>query len=1125
MSAIPGFKLPPVHDGSPWLKSPGIQKLHNRSQIMKNISPDKTVTGTLNSMLPSWSSGLPSAHPGTYQSTHSILIRIADLLDRSEVTADKHKTAFFPTPGVTPNKFSSHALYWFQLRLVLLDVLLYILFPVTRLPDDNLPSALPPSDLLPTCEAGSTLYQKAEWIIGMFANMDTSIDHLIASMIESDTHLSDLVPMSGKPGSLEHNLAVAGVLDNVVDHHGRATRTHAYYLKFSQLAKGLWGLVVKHTGPNRTDHSEKLLDLATASSVTVPMLSLFFQPKITWGHSDMSVQSAAEALINPAMQLSSPFIVNCKEIMFMCILDMIEQIHSHETQRPVPQVHHLQQWLTPFELTHTRHWYWPTHSPIGSPSAPHPQSNSSPPTTSQLLITLPNVETTAQPIAPVNLNSLRSEHGVPLTSYQVVHLDLDTIVPNAQPQTRLMIEGPQPGSLVEDTLQNPMPELTVPQVPYTLNTIGTAHMAGHSTLTQQVLAVQHNSGVASEDGHLETPLTSEGSVSAVDTMPGPGPWIEPMSVEPLVDDVSHAPEMSSGSLGSDADSEVAQLIWEALGHTDEAGNADGESEGINKAHTTPLSSNEGNMNTSLLDGLLTISPQTSPGPLVPLALDLSLHKRRHSDSSSSTEGMSGEASAHKKSCIDSGNEHDLGDANDKSAFVPFGGPSPLSTAPNSPAPFDLDQHPVTSGKRLLKPIRLLQADKDALSNFSVDDFDLDEVDEKFEDVKPFQPIKIPKCTSVGQFQDTEILIPKVPGQACSLLDQAIKDQAIPRPSSTLYINSMDIFNPGLHLQQEFGKRNIVVLPSPDEVLACKRWLGPDGHIVMDSLIDSSTVVEVHVTCIQGDTKRYLIKARYLSSWITSMITTMPHIVLMLTNQTVAFNSMAALRMAYPLFPHQFTSWHLLSGPGAITCDHVDTAGASTWVQIDSGAKIWLTMGYSKNPALDPADTTGDWLDDLWGSHLSDINFLLENCHWECHYLTPGTVFIMRPHTVHLMLTAEPTLCHGGHFVAPPKSWVIKQRMLLYAHKKLIQDGESSPYSYPDLAALILMCKYQEAFTAQTESEMSSYCLKELVDGPQTKLVKWKQYLHPKEHELMVKGDEGEDEEESEEEDDQLIEDA
>lgn len=47
-------------------------------------------------------------------------------------------------------------------------------------------------------------------------------------------------------------------------------------------------------------------------------------------------------------------------------------------------------------------------------------------------------------------------------------------------------------------------------------------------------------------------------------------------------------------------------------------------------------------------------------------------------------------------------------------------------------------------------------------------------------------------------------------------------------------------------------------------------------------------------------------------------------------------------------------------------------------------------------------------------------------------------------------------------------------MLLYAHMRIVTEGGDLPYPLPDLAALLVMCKYQEAFTAQTESQPDPY---------------------------------------------------
>lgn len=106
---------------------------------------------------------------------------------------------------------------------------------------------------------------------------------------------------------------------------------------------------------------------------------------------------------------------------------------------------------------------------------------------------------------------------------------------------------------------------------------------------------------------------------------------------------------------------------------------------------------------------------------------------------------------------------------------------------------------------------------------------------------------------------------------------------------------------------------------------------------------------------------------------------------------------------------------------------------------------------------------------------------------------------MRPHTVHLVLTLGPTLCHGGHFYSGstltrtmhsrrmehlhldtltnetlPTSWLLLHRMMLYAYQKIAVEKGTSPYPLEDLAALVLMCSHSDSFMSAAEQEPGQY---------------------------------------------------
>ncbi|KAG9082867.1 hypothetical protein FRC06_004794, partial [Ceratobasidium sp. 370] len=267
------------------------------SQIIRSLDPGVTLTEAMETKLGDLISKSPAGHPATYASVSLILMHLAGLLDNSQVTAPKNMPAFFPTPGVAPTQTASRALGRFKLRLHLLDNLLYILFPAARLPMECLHPASAPTNPPGTCPKQSSLHGKAEWILASVANMNVSVAELISNMIGTNDLSSTLLTTTGEHGSAEHNEQVSHILDQLVDYHSNASVTHAYLHQFVLIAKGLWGMVTpkkKNKSEPRIDHAEKLLDLATGSSIVVPMLRQYFKPKVTWAHNEMSADLAVK---------------------------------------------------------------------------------------------------------------------------------------------------------------------------------------------------------------------------------------------------------------------------------------------------------------------------------------------------------------------------------------------------------------------------------------------------------------------------------------------------------------------------------------------------------------------------------------------------------------------------------------------------------------------------------------------------------------------------------------------------------------------------------------------------------------------------------------------------------------
>ncbi|QRV95268.1 hypothetical protein RhiJN_23286 [Ceratobasidium sp. AG-Ba] len=1124
--------------GSPWLNSTIIQQLHCRTTVLKDLLPNTTVTEALNEILPKLINNSPIGHPATYHSTHIILLKLAESIDLIGVEASKHAAAFFPAPGVIPNRNSARVLQRFELRLALLDTFLFILFPSTRLPPHSLQSAQLPTGLTPTCPPKSGIHSKALWILGTISTCGTTVDSVLEKMIEMDSSLANPVEATGVPGTTEHNSQVASILDQAVEFHAGAARVHAYCHQFGLLAQGVWGLVAKDSKrATRTDHADKMLDLATSTSIIVPMLRQFFQPKVTWAHNEMSVDNAAKALDNSAFRLSSPALVQFEELLYFSVLNMIEQVHSHTSQRPVPDIRQLRQWVTESFPNYPDHWSWPARQPLALSTGAVPDL-----VTGSSTLVLPPQKA---------IKSAGLDEGSSITHVQY---------PNPSPE-----EETGPSFCHKAVSQPPISVIYLPEFNLIMVVPSLTNIHHNAIVTPQLMIEGPPQVVHAEELHqpppMPTPLASHLLISASVGS------LEDMSLDEVND--TACPATSDMPLHQ-AGQELDQMILEALGLEDpqsgQAGSLQGPANELPDDLTVPNVT--GSQLASLLDeldGLIPISPRTTPVPSPDL--DSILGKRQRSNSIQPPGDESGVAGQHKRARAEQNETSGTGDMPiDLTSINPFGGNSPLTTPPSSPklpsvpnssAP---THYPTTSGKRL--PLhyytqdQLDSDDEEALSNFSVDELDFEHIDDMFEDAKACGFL-IMSCSkpALGLSHDMELFM--------AVLDKAVaQSKGVPMHGcSTLYINSGDVFTTSLDLSAEFSRRNILVLPSDTEVKACRRWQDQNGRITLSSMIDPSTVVEVHDLSYsnmfagehhkairQGKISRILGHIyddhgrvlNILNLHDSTHSTSQPPILSVLSNQTTAFNSTSHLKKNFPVFPTSFTEFNLLSGPGAITRDHVDASAGCTWIHMDSGSKLWLTMVCPINPASDVLAPTGAWSDDPWGAHVSDIDFLLKNYIWEAHHLTPGSTFIMRPHTVHLVLTLEPSLCHGGQFYASstmmrtfhgrrlenlhcetltntsnPESWLILQRMLLFAHLKIILEHDVSPYPQDTLAALVLMCKYQGAFTAQTEKPLDSYGyrlqkrlsmkaataleewadIKERVGELKDRLVEWQQYLH------------------------------
>ncbi|KAF8066069.1 hypothetical protein FPV67DRAFT_1359440, partial [Lyophyllum atratum] len=105
-------------------------------------------------------------------------------------------------------------------------------------------------------------------------------------------------------------------------------------------------------------------------------------------------------------------------------------------------------------------------------------------------------------------------------------------------------------------------------------------------------------------------------------------------------------------------------------------------------------------------------------------------------------------------------------------------------------------------------------------------------------------------------------------------------------------------------------------------------------------------------------------------------------------------------------------WGLAATDGAYHDFHADTGGYCTFVQPDSGRKIWLLLSPKK----------GNRFDFLARIQVFVHNFSPdlpnpEDWEYDLVVLTPGMQLVMRPNTIHAVLTPDASICRGGHFYA------------------------------------------------------------------------------------------------------------
>ncbi|KAG9125967.1 hypothetical protein FRC07_005415 [Ceratobasidium sp. 392] len=258
----------------------------------------------------------------------------------------------------------------------------------------------------------------------------------------------------------------------------------------------------------------------------------------------------------------------------------------------------------------------------------------------------------------------------------------------------------------------------------------------------------------------------------------------------------------------------------------------------------------------------------------------------------------------------------------------------------------------------------------------------------------------------------------------------------------------------------FSTNSIVILPAQQLATSSLRKT-EDGRIILQYLVDDNFEVQVH--------------------------------------DSFAFSSTRHMVQTFDQLPARSAAWILLAGAGVVTRDHVDAAGHATWVHIAAGAgRIWFIAEALRDPSHHVFDNSRPWIDEEW-NNCETPSELIEHFYWEAVYLPEGSTFIMQPHTIHLVLTLGPTLYHGGHFYCAttitrthharrlehvhadtmsnethPGSWLMLNRMMLFAARKILMYKEQSPYPVDQLAALIILNQDPNFFRNPAEQSPLDY---------------------------------------------------
>ncbi|KIJ27632.1 hypothetical protein M422DRAFT_271176 [Sphaerobolus stellatus SS14] len=198
---------------------------------------------------------------------------------------------------------------------------------------------------------------------------------------------------------------------------------------------------------------------------------------------------------------------------------------------------------------------------------------------------------------------------------------------------------------------------------------------------------------------------------------------------------------------------------------------------------------------------------------------------------------------------------------------------------------------------------------------------------------------------------------------------------------------------------------------------------------------------------------------------------------------------------------QGVRWKLLPvQSGSTSLPHIDAAGLGTWLWVVEGVKYWATANLTLTTTTD----------------LTTLYFLqVEWTHW---ILESGHEFLMKPHTIHFVVSLTDCIVEGGHCYFPntlyDTIWTQRNEYLHEDHNtntqhvsvKYILHGGFKEYhdrlvnttldtnsrdfkdniwrGWPEtcqMAALIIMCMYPDKFAPATLNGEPSDCAVELID--------------------------------------------